>query len=163
MDLGHDNLDALPTWLRNRPSKSLSSRRESSAYVSKEVVSEDILLSIASEIMPDGGLPGRDQDYRFVATLMAFLAFYELERKASAPSPFVVHMQKLKEFLLHANRSGLEPDHERILEQTLAKVNAGEPVDGHWKEIVYRYHVRSSSNPYMIDLWHYLVAILDIV
>jgi Ca-activated chloride channel family protein len=157
VDLGQDNIDALPTWLRNRRSESLSSRRESSVQASSEDVWEDILLSIASQISPDGGLPGRDQDTRIALTLLAFLAFYELERTASAPSPFVVHMQKLKEFLLHADRSGLEPHHERILEQTLAKVNAGEPVFGPWKETVF--HVRSL--PDTLDVWEILARNLQ--
>jgi hypothetical protein len=100
-----------------------------------EVVSDDEaalppLLELAIRIEPDGGMPGRNNEDRVLATLAALLELLA-EGNTPASGPFRAHVRRLLDYL-SAAEPGLDANKRRIVDRVIDRVHAGAAVPGPW-------------------------------
>lgn len=89
------------------------------------------LVQLASMIEPDGGMPGKTDDERVLASIMALLAFLAAGNSETTGA-FRAHVKRLIEFL---EKSKVRPDD---VKQVVERVRSGRPVEGDWIDHVSR-------------------------
>jgi hypothetical protein len=85
-------------------------------------------MELASQMEPDGGMPGSDAEERAGASLAALLAFVSQE-DAETRLAFRSHVKRLVGFL---KTVVLGPERRRLVDAVLAAVNAGRRLRGDW-------------------------------
>ena len=104
---------------------------------------EDALLDLASQLEPDGGMPGPTASERAARSIAALLAFTAAGHTATAGA-FRSHVARLAEYLRSAG--GVSSGEKRLIERALEAVAAGKAPGvkwlalagaggAHWKEI----------------------------
>lgn len=76
---------------------------------------EDILVQLAQRIEPDGGLPGKDHDERWVTTAIALFCFLA-EGHTATSGAFRAHVRKLIAFLKTAASTPTDARKYRLVE-----------------------------------------------
>ncbi len=87
------------------------------------------LVPLASKIEPDGGMPGKTDEERVLATVTALLAFLAAGNSETSGT-FRAHVKRLIEFL---EKSMVRPD---VVKQVIERVRSGRPVEGDWADHV---------------------------
>ena len=90
---------------------------------------EDIMLQLASRIEPDGGMPGQDDEERWVTTATVLLCFIA-EGHTAKSGAFRMHVQKLIGFLKAAPSTATD-ERKR---QLVALVETETNLSGNWQE-----------------------------
>jgi hypothetical protein len=93
---------------------------------------DDVLLELASQIEPDGGMPGPDDDSRARASLVALLAFLSQGHTARS-GVFRSHVERLLEFL--ESLDAVSKQHRQTVSAILEKVEAGWHLAGDWSTL----------------------------
>jgi len=88
---------------------------------------EDTLLELAARIEPDGGMPGRDEDERVQATILALLCFLA-EGHTERSGAFRSHVARLMAFLEAAK--GVHP----LVGEILELARRGRSLEGDWSQ-----------------------------
>jgi hypothetical protein len=92
----------------------------------------DDLITIASELEPDGGLPGKntsDRAARTAAVLLAFVAAGQSENEGA----FRLHVHRMMAFLRSA--AGLSTAENDVIRAVLQAASSGTPWEGDWVEV----------------------------
>jgi Ca-activated chloride channel family protein len=85
---------------------------------------EDMLLDLARQLEPDGGMAGKNDFERVVRSLVAVLAFL-IEGHTTAAGAFRTHVQRLMHFLETSAFPSLDTQQRRTLDDTLAWIKKG--------------------------------------
>jgi Ca-activated chloride channel family protein len=88
---------------------------------------EDTLLELAARIEPDGGMPGRDEEERVQATILALLCFLA-DGHTERSGTFRSHVARLMAFLETAR--GLHP----LVGEILELARRGRSLEGDWSQ-----------------------------
>lgn len=88
---------------------------------------DDLLVQLAGCIEPDGGMPGKDDEERWVATATALLCFLA-EGHTVKSGAFRAHVKKLLAFLKAASSLATEERKRQLVEL----VEAGASLSGDW-------------------------------
>ncbi len=107
------------------------------------------LLELACRMEADGGMPGRDEEERALASTLALLCFLDEARDRSGAA-FRRHVKRLIKFL---ERVQLPLQRRVIVEVVLAAARRGESVPGPWREIL-------RQNALTPDVWDRIEAAL---
>ena len=99
---------------------------------------DDVLLELAARIESDGGLSGRDQSGRVVASLIALL-LYGLEGHTDRRGAFKSHVGRLLAFLGAADLSEFTDDQRRCIGAVLATLDDGNGIQGPWLDMAQSY------------------------
>jgi len=90
---------------------------------------EDFLLSLASRMDSDGGMPGENGEARALATAVAALAFLS-QGHTPARGAFRSHVARLLKFL--ESLAGLTPRHQEAIAAVIELARKGAPPAGDW-------------------------------
>jgi hypothetical protein len=85
---------------------------------------EDMLLDLARQIEPDGGMPGKNDFERVVRSLVAVLAFL-IEGHTTTGGAFRTHVQRLMHFLETSPFPSLGTQQRRPLNDALGWIKKG--------------------------------------
>ena len=88
---------------------------------------DDLLLKLAALIEPDGGMPGKDDEERWVATATALFCFMAEGHNAKSGT-FRAHVKKLLAYLKSAPSTATDERKRRLIEQA----ELGAAPDGDW-------------------------------
>ena len=88
------------------------------------VTPEDLLLDLARQLEPDGGMPGKNDSERVESSLVAVVAFL-IEGHTATAGAFRTHVQRLLQFLEVSAFPGLKDPQRRILTEALAWIKKG--------------------------------------
>jgi len=88
---------------------------------------DDILIGLASQLQPDGGMPGKDISERAARSVTVLLAFVAAGQTVSS-GPFRSHVGRLVEFLKLARDV---PD-RKIIELAISAAATGKVPAGDW-------------------------------
>jgi Ca-activated chloride channel family protein len=102
-------------------------RRRPAALPSQSA--DDILLDLASRMDSDGGMPGRDNESRAIATVVALLAFLSQGHTAEE-GVFRSHVARLVLFL--KSLTGLSSHHRRTVDAVIEMARKGKAPAGEW-------------------------------
>jgi hypothetical protein len=102
---------------------------QTKAASSQPPAADDVLLDLASRIDSDGGMPGRDNDFRAIATIVALLAFLS-QGHTARDGVFRSHVARLMSFL--GSCTGLSAEHRRIVAAVMERARKGRPPAGDW-------------------------------
>jgi hypothetical protein len=83
---------------------------------------EDALLDLASELEPDGGMPGANPSARLARSIAAIFAFVQ-EGHTISTGPFRSHVARLVGFLKSA--AGLSNAEKALVERTITAASTG--------------------------------------
>ncbi|MCX7887214.1 MAG: hypothetical protein N3B01_08210, partial [Verrucomicrobiae bacterium] len=89
----------------------------------------DFLMKLAAEIEPDGGMPGKDDEERWLASA-AVLLYFMAKGHTVWSGAFRVHVKRLLEFLQSAPSTAADPRKQRLVE--LAE--KGTVLSGRWEK-----------------------------
>ena len=92
---------------------------------------EELLLELACRIEPDGGMPGKDDDQRLLATLAALILFVS-EGHTLQAGAFRTHVQRLTAFLQSYKTKSLPDDMNRVVERVTKAISNGQTLPGDW-------------------------------
>ena len=95
---------------------------------------EDFLLSLASEIESDGGMPGKNIEERVLSSILALLCFLE---KGHNPKDgtFRAHVQRLISFLESKLVRSLSSEQQMSLERIIKHARSGRTLRGDWNRL----------------------------
>jgi Ca-activated chloride channel family protein len=85
---------------------------------------EDMLLDLAQQLEPDGGMPGKNDFERVVRSLVAVLAFL-IEGHTATDGAFRTHVQRLMHFLETSAFHSLDTQQRRTLNDALGWIKKG--------------------------------------
>jgi Ca-activated chloride channel family protein len=85
---------------------------------------EDLLLDLAQQLEPDGGMPGKNDFERVVRSLVALLAFL-IEGHTTTAGAFRTHVQRLMHFLETSAFGSLNTQQRRSLNDALEWIKKG--------------------------------------
>lgn len=105
--------------------------------------SQDALVRLASMIEPDGGMPGKTEDERVQATVLALLQFLT-GGHSERGGAFRAHVKRLVKFL---EKSKVRPD---VVDQVVERARSGRALEGDWS--------KRKPGP---ELWQDLAAALN--
>jgi hypothetical protein len=78
------------------------------------------LLEYAAQILPDGGLPGHDEEERVWRSFLLLGAFLAAGNSVDA-GPFRLHVRRLVKYVEGTMGRGTPPQQRQLMEQGLAK------------------------------------------
>lgn len=104
---------------------------------------EDALLLLAARLEPDGGMPGKSEEERVLATVHALLQFLSGGYSAKHGA-FRAHVKRMLEFL---RKAAVRKD---LVDRIVDRAQSGRAVPGEWS--------KETSGP---DLWAKIEAALD--
>ncbi|HEY2012886.1 MAG TPA: hypothetical protein VGH38_05260, partial [Bryobacteraceae bacterium] len=90
---------------------------------------EDLLLDLASALDSDGGMPGRNDEARAAATIVALLAFLSNGHTPTSGA-FRSHVARLVQFL--KSLSGLRTQRQKVVDAAVRAAAKGESPAGDW-------------------------------
>jgi hypothetical protein len=93
--------------------------------------SEDILITLAGLLEPDGGMPGRNEELRIANSLIALLSFVAQGSTREA-GPFRVHVERLLQYLNPDRIKRLASSQADWVSRALEQIVAGHSVKGDW-------------------------------
>jgi Mg-chelatase subunit ChlD len=85
---------------------------------------EDMLMDLAGQLEPDGGMPGKSEFERVVRSLVAVLAFL-IEGHTTTAGAFRTHVQRLMRFLETSAFPSLNTQQRRTLNEVLGWIKKG--------------------------------------
>jgi Ca-activated chloride channel homolog len=101
----------------------------------KSETAEDILIEIASQLEPDGGMPGRDREQRATKSIAVLYAMISHGHTARVGA-FRSHVARLVEFL--KSFENLNEREKMIVERTIEAASNGHAPAGNWLKIAQR-------------------------
>lgn len=107
----------------------LKKRSPQPSPASSATSTEDLLLDLASELQPDGGMPGAEHSERVTRSIAALLALVSAGNTLTTGA-FRSHVARLAEFLKAASVADRKP-----IEVALAAALSGKVPPGHWLAI----------------------------
>ena len=116
--------DLMSAGLPSATAEELEEEVELEAPVSTEPQTEDLLMDLARQLEPDGGMPGKTGFERAVRTLVALLAFLS-EGHTATSGAFRAHVQRLTHFLETSGFASMEEKQSRIARSALQRIQAG--------------------------------------
>lgn len=90
---------------------------------------DDLLLDLASQLEPDGGMPGKNISARAARTVAAVLAFVE-EGNTLASGPFRSHVARLVAFLKAVQ--GVTKHERQLMDVAIKAASTGNAPPGRW-------------------------------
>jgi hypothetical protein len=93
--------------------------------------SEDILVTLAGWLKPDGGMPGNNEEMRIVNSLIALFSFVAQGSTREA-GPFRVHVERLLQYLNPDRIKRLASSQADWVSRALEQIVAGHSVKGDW-------------------------------
>ena len=96
--------------------------------------SEDILVTLAGWLEPDGGMPGNNEEMRIANSLIALLSFVAQGSTREA-GPFRVHVERLLQYLNADRIKRLASSRAELVSRALEHIIAGRSVKGDWLAI----------------------------
>ena len=96
------------------------------------VTVEDTLMSLASQLEPDGGMPGKSSADRAARTIAAVLAFLSAGHTPSEGA-FRSHVARLVEFL--KSPLAVSERERELIGRVIQAVSAGTAPEGSWAEL----------------------------
>jgi Ca-activated chloride channel family protein len=93
--------------------------------------SEDILVTLAGWLEPDGGMPGNNEEMRIANSLIALLSFVAQGSTREA-GPFRVHVERLLQYLNSDRIKRLASSQADLVSRTLEHIISGRSVKGDW-------------------------------
>jgi Ca-activated chloride channel family protein len=93
---------------------------------------DDLLLDLASQLEPDGGMPGRDDSERAARSVAAVLAFVAAGHTLSTGA-FRSHLARLVAFLKSVR--GLSVQEQALVDSALEAASTGRALTGDWLAI----------------------------
>jgi len=109
------------------PASALFAQDEGAPLMRPPSGSEDLLLDLAGRIQADGGMPGRNEEERTLATLIALLCF-SAEGNTAAHGTFRTHVRRLIAFLERHSSDAL-------VREALERIKHGSSLPGDWPEL----------------------------
>jgi Ca-activated chloride channel family protein len=113
--------------------------REDLSAESKETggsASASLLVSLASKIESDGGMPGANEEERVLATILALLQFLA-EGHGAKQGAFRAHVKRMVEFLRKSGFRDKEAPAKvqaEVVKAMIRRAEAGRPLPGDWSE-----------------------------
>jgi len=107
-------------------------------YLIQHNTAEDVLLELAARIQPDGGLPGKENEDRVIATLVAVL-LYVAEGHTTQEGTFMPHVRRLLSYLAGADISAFNEEQRRQIATVLDNLNQGNVIKGQWLSLARSY------------------------
>jgi hypothetical protein len=92
---------------------------------------EDILITLAGWLEPDGGMPGNNEEMRIANSLIALLSFVAQGSTREA-GPFRVHVERLLQYLNPDRIKQLASSQADWVSRALEQIVAGRSVKGDW-------------------------------
>jgi len=92
---------------------------------------EDILITLAGWLEPDGGMPGNNEEMRIANSLIALLSFVAQGSTREA-GPFRVHVERLLQYLNPDRIKRLASSQADWVSRALEQIVAGHSVKGDW-------------------------------
>jgi len=96
--------------------------------------SEDILITLAGLLEPDGGMPGNNEETRIANSLIALLSFVA-QGSTREGGPFRVHVERLLRYLNSDRIKRLASSQADLVSRTLEHIISGRSVKGDWLAI----------------------------
>jgi Ca-activated chloride channel family protein len=108
-------------------------KEESIALFSMKAVdsSEDILVTLAGRLEPDGGMPGKNEEMRIANSLIALLSFVA-QGSTTEAGPFRVHVERLLQYLNPDRIKRLASSRAAWVSRALEQIVAGHSIKGDW-------------------------------
>jgi len=94
---------------------------------------DDVLMSLAGMLEPDGGMPGKTSQIRIAHSLAALLCFVS-QGSASGSGPFRVHIARLLNYLSPALLRQLDSAIAQDVSRVLEKIASAKSRSGDWLE-----------------------------
>jgi len=91
------------------------------------------LFDLAALVMPDGGMPGQNDEERVLHSLLTLLTFSVQPEEVS--SAFEPHMKRLLKYL-EMQMIKLSSEKSKIAQTALSKIKLGDSIDGEWDRLV---------------------------
>jgi hypothetical protein len=92
---------------------------------------EDILITLAGWLEPDGGMPGNNEETRIANSLIALLSFVAQGSTREA-GPFRVHVERLLQYLNPDRIKRLASLQAELVSRALEQISTGRSVKGDW-------------------------------
>jgi hypothetical protein len=93
--------------------------------------SEDILVTLAGWLEPDGGMQGKNEEMRIANSLIALLSFVAQGSTREA-GPFRVHVERLLQYLNPDRIKRLAPLQADLVSRALEQISTGRSARGDW-------------------------------
>ena len=93
--------------------------------------SEDVLVTLAGWLEPDGGMPGKNEETRIANSLIALLSFLA-QGSTSEAGPFRVHVERLLQYLNPDRIKRLGSLQADLVSRVLEQIAAGRSLRGDW-------------------------------
>jgi hypothetical protein len=112
--------------------QSLDLRKSSPTFSTNSFdTSEDILITLAGLLEPDGGMPGKNEELRIAHSLIALVSFVAQGSTREA-GPFRVHVERLLQYLNPDRIKRLASSQADWVSRALEQIVAGHSVKGDW-------------------------------
>jgi Ca-activated chloride channel homolog len=96
--------------------------------------SEDVLVTLAGWLEPDGGMPGKNEETRIANSLVALLSFIA-QGSTSEAGPFRVHVKRLLQYLNPDRVKRLGSLQADLVSRVLEQMAIGRSLKGDWLPI----------------------------
>ena len=111
-----------------------------------EEETDDLLLSLASEIEPDGGMWGKNIEERVLSSVVALLCFLEKGHTPKAGT-FRAHVERLISFLESELVRSLSSEQQMSVDKIIKLARSGRVLPGDWCELASKPPTGSSTEP----------------
>ena len=92
---------------------------------------ENVLITLAGMLEPDGGMPGGDEEMR-IANSLAALLFFVAQGHSASGGIFRIHVGKLLSFLTADRLQRLPSERRDAAQAALRRISAGQSLGGDW-------------------------------
>ena len=114
----------------------------------KGETSDDKLMALAGQLLPDGGLPGSTDEERLVRSLALLLAFLGAGHNARSGA-FRLHVRQLVKFLTSRPQAQIPNEFSAMIPVCVARAEAGETLPGDLSERLLIFLTTSSNDSIM--------------
>jgi len=104
----------------------------------RRLSNEDVLLELATQLEPDGGLPGGTEEERVIGSL-AMLLLLLSEGHTPQQGAFALHVQRILSYLESVGMSWADQDQRKMIDEALCAAKQGRPVEGDWLSLACAY------------------------
>jgi Ca-activated chloride channel family protein len=120
-----------PFFARMRAFLSFEKSPKAPSAVTSAPLVQDRLMELASQMEPDGGMPGGNVEERAGASVAALLAFVSQEDEETKLA-FRSHIERLVGFL---NQAVLTPEQRNLVDAVVTAVQRGRVLPGDWVQL----------------------------
>ena len=123
-------------------------RASARIFLSRKKETDDLLLSLASEIEPDGGMWGENNEERVLSSVVALLCFLEKGHTPKAGT-FRAHVERLISFLESELVRSLSYEQQMSVDKIIKVARSGRALPGDWCELA----SKPPTGPSTKELW----------